>query len=289
MRLSRPAVASFSLLSVTLSACSSGASSQDVHAEASTFTASTSAPTTATSNAGAVTSPAPDAVTSKDKSFNFTVPQGWNLTKQSQALAYLSSAEVAHNVAPTIVISQSQTQPAPALDDVLQRAMTEARQDGGSVTKLPGRQIGGEKAVGLSSTRKIKNVNVTQIYYAVAHNSKLYTIALTAAKPEAKKAESALNSTLSSWSWSVPGKKDSTATGTTPAASPTSTSTPASPKSSSSSSTSDSSASSSASANTSSGASSRPSATSSTPASGQQKPSAQPTAASTSGAGASGQ
>lgn len=226
--------AAFAALSLT--ACSSGANSKDVHATQTAFTADSSAPSTATPNSGAVTSPAGGAVTSTDKGINFVVPGGWNLTNNKQAVAYLSSAEVANNVAPTIVISRSQTNPAPALDDVLQRAVVQARQDGQTVTTLPGRTIGGEKALGMRAESMVKNVQVTQDYYAVAHNGALYTVVLTSAAKSSKPAETALNSVLASWSWSVPGKKDSTASGTTPAPVATSTSTSAKPSSSTSSS-----------------------------------------------------
>ena len=217
--LALPAVA----LAVTLSACSSGASSADISATASTFTAADQTPTTATPNTGVVTSPVSGSVTSKDKAFNFVVPSGWNLSDNPKAVAYLSSATQSNNVAPTIVVERSSIEPAPALEEIAQMGSMQARQDGGEVTTLPGRTIGGEKAVGFSSKKKLKNVNVTQFFYATAHDRKLYTIVLTSATPDAKRSEDTLNQLLASWSWAVPGNKDSTASGTTPASSSTTT------------------------------------------------------------------
>lgn len=230
MRFSRSiCLVAAALMSSSLAACSSGADSRDIKATSSTFSASSSGPSTATPNSGAVTSPAGGSVTSSDKTFNFVVPSGWNLSKNDKAAAYLSSATHANNVAPTIVVSKSSTSPAPALDDILQMATMQARQDGGSVSTLPSRTVGGEKAVGIKSEKDLKNVPVTQFYYAVAHNKTLYTIVLTSATKDAKSTEGTLNSFLGSWSWTVVGKKESTASGTTPAASSTTTSTSSKP------------------------------------------------------------
>lgn len=221
---------------VPLTACSSGADPQDVSATSSTFTDDSTTPTTAAPNPSAVTRPSPGAVVSSDKVFNFVVPSGWNLTTNPDAVTYLSSALVAHDVAPTIVITRSKVSPAPALDKTLQMAMMQARQDGESVKRLPERSVGGEKAVAFTATSTEKNVAITRTYTMVAHERALYVVALTSAAADAGKQQSTLDSLLATLTWTKAGDGSSTASGTTPAAVATSTSTSTSPPSGSSSS-----------------------------------------------------
>ena len=221
-------------VSASLTACSSGANSADVNATQTPFGSSSAAQTTAAPNPSALTSPQSGSVTSRSKLFNFVVPSGWNLTNQDKAEAYLSSPEVAHNVAATIVVTKSEVSPAPALDEVLQNAITQARQDGASTAPLPQRTVGHEKTVGFRATTEVKGVQVVRTYYVVAHERQLFTVALTSAKATSKDNEQALNTVLASWSWTKAGDAKSTATGTTPAAIPTTTSTSARPSPSSS-------------------------------------------------------
>lgn len=229
---------------VSLTACSSGADPKDVTPTSSTFTNGAQSPTTAAPNPNPVTSPSPGAVVSSDKVFNFVVPSGWNLSKKAQAVAYLSSATVAHNVAPTIAITRSKVSPAPTLDKTVQMAMMQARQDGASVERLPERTVGGEKSVAFTAKSTEKNVELQRTYTMVAHDKALYVITLTSAQADAKRDEATLTSFLAGLTWTKKGDKGSTASGTTPAPVPTSTSNPPKPSSSSSSTASSSSSSS---------------------------------------------
>lgn len=258
------AAAALTALTIPLTACSSGANPADLDAAPSTFTASNAAPRTAATNPNANTSPSPGAVVSDDKAFNFVVPQGWNLSKNPQAITYLSSATVAHDVAPTIVVTRSNVSPAPALEEALQMSMLQSRQDGDSVTRLPDGTIGNEKSVSFTASGKEKNVDITRTYTLVAHDKKMYVITLTSASADRSATDATLHALLASWTWTKAGDKDSTASGTTPAAVSTSTSTPPSSSSSSSSSTSGSSSKSSSPTPSSSGAKSPEGAASST-------------------------
>lgn len=225
----RPAAAAaFVVALLTLGACSSGADSADVAPTSSTFSASSS-PTTAPPNPGANTSPSPGSVTSDDKMFNLVVPGGWNLTDHPQTVAYLSSATVAHDVAPTISVTRSSVTPAPSLDETVQMAMLEARADGAAVTRLPERAVGAEKAASFEARTQEKNVAITRTYTVVAHERTLYVITLTAATDDAAAASSTLNALLASWTWTKRGDAHSTADGTTPAAVKTTTSSSAAP------------------------------------------------------------
>lgn len=212
-------------LALGTAGCSSGADSKDVAATASTFTG---APTeTATSSgepSSLATRPSPGAVTSKDKSFNFVVPSGWNLTNNPKALAYLSSATMAHDVAPTIVVTLSDVKPAPDLDETVQMGMMQARQSGDSVTRTPNRSVGGAPSAGFQTEGTYKNVEVRRTYQIIKVGDKLYSVVLTAAKADAAAAANTLNGILASWTWSKAGDSDSTASGTTPAPVPSSTS-----------------------------------------------------------------
>lgn len=219
-------------VAVGLSACSSGANPADLRATASTFTAGWATPTTAVPNPSAVTSPKPSSVTSSDKVFNFVVPSGWNLSNKPKAITYLSSATQAHDVVPTIVVTKSGVQPAPALDETSELAMRQARQGGLTVDKLPDRTLGGERAVSFSTTGEEKNVKLLRTYVIVAHEKKLYTVALTAARADAATPARALDDLVASWTWTKSGDPRSTANGTTPASLPMTTSGSPSPSSS---------------------------------------------------------
>lgn len=216
------------------SACSSGADPNDVDATATPFSASSesSAPT---GDAHVITSPSPGAVASKDGRFGFVVPNGWNLSSQPKALVYLSSATVAHDVAPTIVVTRSNVTPAPALADTLRLATMQARQDGQRVSAAPDRTVGGEPAVSFTAINEEKNVQLKRTYVMVVHEKALYFVTLTGAAADASRDESAFNALLASWTWTKRGVSDSTPNGTTPAAVPTTTSKPPSPSPSSSS------------------------------------------------------
>lgn len=263
-------------------ACSSGANPADVHATSSSSSIGESTSGSSAANTGVVTSPSPGAVTSSDRSFNFVVPVGWNLTTLPKTIAYLSSATIAHNVAPTIVVTKSDVTPAPSASDAVQMAIMKARQDNATAEKSAARSIGGEHAEGFTADSEEQNVAIERVYYVTVHNGIVYTVASTSAKTDAAATATTLNSVLSSWTWSKAGDKNSTASGTTPAQTSTTSSTSAS--STSTSSTSSGSTSSSASSTPSSSkpagsstASPKPSTSSSAPASHHPVPKASST------------
>lgn len=246
---------------IATSACSSGADPKDVTATQTPFSADSSVASTAASNPSANISPSPGSVVSSDGAFNIVVPPGWNLSSQPKTVAYLSSATLAHDVAPTIVVARSSVTPAPELEGTLRLATLQAKQGGKSVGSLPDRTVGGEKAVGFTATSTEKNVDLKRSYVMVAHDKVLYSITLTSAEVDASRDEAALSALLASWTWTKAGVAGSTASGTTPASAPTTTIGSPSPSSSASSGS----------------ASASNSASSSAPHSAQSSPSGRPT------------
>lgn len=80
------------------------------------------------------------------------------------------------------------------------RAQTEA-QGGRNVDVLSDREIDGEPAIGVSSTRTVPRTQVTQRTYAVVHDRSLYTIAATTPKGSKVDGKKALETVFEAWRW----------------------------------------------------------------------------------------
>ncbi|YAL84028.1 DcrB-related protein [Dermacoccaceae bacterium W4C1] len=192
-----------------------------------TTTAAPELPTTLEAQDGSAlqTEAADGAVPARDRSFSTTVPSGWSdvTADHSDTLLFLRDDTAKDRVNPSFTVTTASLKTEVALNELVEQGMIAQRQKGATVTKLGDTTIGGVPAAGYRLTTTKDEVPVTQMQFYAVRGRTVYITTVTAAESDAKGAQSAQDTILSSWSWGAEGVPAATRTRSSPSSSPSST------------------------------------------------------------------
>ncbi|NHN56498.1 DUF1795 domain-containing protein [Calidifontibacter sp. DB0510] len=196
------ALLAISTLALTGCSAAGGAAHTDTSTPTSSATATTSvpAPTTVTPTTAPTGSTA-----DKNKDFALALPSGWitvdkvagvgglalGMRSKAQEDGYYTNITVLRQTAPDTV----------TLTDLVNQGSTAMRQEGGTVSTIADRRIGGEPAKGYASDRPVQGVKVSQTQFYVLRAGKVYVITLSCSQPRRTAATATLTALLDSWVW----------------------------------------------------------------------------------------